>query len=81
MQISAIRSVDDRSVLVRSTDAKPDAPDGMDEGIGLPAVDLAADPADIDVDDVGGRVKMQIPYVLEQHRPRHHMAFVADKIF
>jgi hypothetical protein len=81
MQISASRSVDDRRVLVSSPEAEADAPDGVDEGIGLPAVDLAPDPADVDIEDVGVRVKVQIPYVLEQERPRHHVAFVAHEIF
>src|SRR5215475_5913313 len=79
-QISASRSVDDRSVLVRSTDAKPDAAYGLNERISLLAVDLAPDTSDIDIDDVGRRVKMQIPYMLQQHRPRHNMTFVANQI-
>src|SRR5262249_29655847 len=65
---------------VRSTDAKSDAAHGMNERISLLAVDLAADTSDIDVDDVGVWVKMQIPYMLQQHRPRHHVTFVADQI-
>src|SRR5215469_104734 len=79
-QISASLSVDVRNVLVRSTDAKSDAAHGMNERISVLAVDLAADTSDIDVDDVGVGVKMQIPYVLQQHRPRHHVTFVADQI-
>src|SRR5260370_2707016 len=79
-QISASRSVDDRKVLVRSTDTKPDAADGMNERISLLAVDLTPDTSDIDIDDVGRRVKMQIPYMLQQHRPRHDMTFVANQI-
>src|SRR5215831_4956459 len=80
MQISASLRVDDRSVLVRSTDAKSDAAHGMNERIGLLAVDFAADASDIDVDDVGRGVKMQIPYVLQQHRPRNDVTFVTDQI-
>src|SRR6266853_4502351 len=79
-QINASLSVDDRNVLARSTDAKPDAAYGMNERISLLAVDLAADTSDIDIDDVGRRVKMQIPYMLQQHRPRHDMTFVANQI-
>src|SRR5262249_61344998 len=81
MQISATRSVDERSVLARRTDAKPDPADRVDERVGLLAVDLAADASNIDVDDVGRGVKMQIPYVLQQHRPRHDLTGVADEIF
>ena len=53
MQTSASLNVVDRKVLARSTDAKPDAADGMDEWIGLRSVDLAADASDINIDDVG----------------------------
>src|SRR5258708_35807874 len=79
-QISASRSVDDRNVLGRSSDTKPDAADGMNERISLLAVDLAPDTSDIDIDDVGRRVKMQSPYMLQQHRPLHDMTFVANQI-
>src|SRR5229473_4744569 len=79
-QISASRSVDDRNVLVRSTDTKPDAADGMNERISLLAVDLAADTSDIDVDDVGRGVKMQIPYMLQQHRSWNNVTFVANQV-
>src|SRR5262249_54096371 len=79
MQIRASLSVEDRSVLDRSTNAKPDAPYCMDEGIGLVTVDLTADASDIDVDDVGRRVKMQIPHMLQQQRPRHDLTLVANQ--
>jgi hypothetical protein len=36
----------------------------MDERIGLLTVDLSADASDIYVDDVGCRVKVEIPYML-----------------
>src|SRR5262249_22587583 len=81
MKINASLSVDERSVLARSTDAKADPADRVDERVGLRAVDLAADTSDIDIDDVGRGVKMQIPYVLQEHRPRHRLAGVADEIF
>src|SRR5689334_21828902 len=80
MQISANLSVDDRSALARSTDAKSDSTDRVDERVGLLTVDLAANASDIDVDDVGGRIKMQIPYMLQQHRPRNDLACVANQI-
>src|SRR5215471_1682298 len=81
MKMSASLKVDERNVLTRSTDAIPDAADGVDEGIALLAVDLAAHPPDIDVDDVGAGVEMEIPYVLQQHGARHHLAFVANEKF
>src|SRR6516164_2865261 len=81
MDISASLSVDDRRVLARSTDTKPDATNRVNERIGLSVVDLTADAPDIDVDDVRRGVEMEIPYVLQQHRPRHDLALVANQIF
>src|SRR3569623_3179646 len=77
--ISARRKVDERSVSARSTEAISIAADGVDQWIGLGIVDLAADAADIDVDDVGGGVEMQVPDVLEQHRARDDPALVAHE--
>ena len=57
-------NVEDRKVLLRSTEAKPDAANGMDERIGQLTVDLAADTPDIYVDDIGHWIKMEIPYML-----------------
>src|SRR4051812_46357232 len=78
---SASRKVEERSVLTRSTETISDAANGMDQRIGLGIVDLAADAADIDVDDVGGGIEMQVPDVLEQHRAGDDAPLVADKIF
>src|SRR5947209_8144992 len=79
--ISARRKVEERSVLARSTDAISDTADGVDQRIGLGVVDLAADAPDINVDDVGGGIEMQIPDMLEQHRAGDDAALVADEIF
>src|SRR5262249_28137486 len=81
MASSASRRVEERSVLARSTDAKSHAADRMDQRIGLLIVDLLAHTADIYVDDVGGRIEMQVPYVLQQHGARHNLALVAHQIF
>ena len=53
----------------------------MDQRIGLAAVDFAANPSDVNIDDVGRWIKMQIPDVLQEHRSRNHVADVANKIF
>src|SRR5947199_6379152 len=79
--IRARRKVEERSVLARSTETISDAANGVDQRIGLGIVDLAADAPDIDVDDVGGGIEMQIPDVLEQHRAGDDAALVADEIF
>ena len=80
IEISASLKVELRRVSARSTDAEPDAANGVNERIVLLIVDLAPHPPDIDVDDVGGRIEMQVPDVLQEHRARHHLALVADEI-
>src|SRR5262249_9018418 len=80
MKISASLKVDERRGLARSTDTEPDAADGMDERIGLLAVDLTAHAPDIDVDDVGGGIEVEIPDVLQQQRARHDLALVANEV-
>src|SRR6476659_1337581 len=79
--ISASRKVDDARVLARSTETVPDAANRMDQRIGLLAVDLATHASDIDVDDICRGIEMKIPYVLQQHGPRHGAAFVANEVF
>src|SRR5262245_50733612 len=81
IQISASLNVDDRSVLPRSSDTVSNAADGMDERIGLLPVDFAADTADIDINDVGRGVEMEIPDMLQQHRSWNNLTFVANQVF
>ena len=50
--INASLNVDDFRVSARSTEAIPDAANGMDQRIGLLVVDLAAHTADIDIDEL-----------------------------
>src|SRR3981189_398482 len=79
--ISATLKVDDVKVLARSTETVPDTANRMDQRIGLLAIDLATHAPDIDVDDIGRGIEMEIPDVLQQHRPGYHAAFVANQIF
>ena len=64
-----------------STEAKSHAANGVNERIAMLGVDLAPNTPDIDIDDVGGRIEVQVPDVLQQHGARHNLAFVADQIF
>src|SRR5882757_6743674 len=80
IQINANLSVDDRKVLARSPDTKAHSTNGMDKRIGLVTVDLSADASDIDVNDVGRRVKTEIPYILQQQRSRDNPTFIANQI-
>src|SRR5215472_7262265 len=78
--MNASLSVDDRRVLLRSTEAKSDAADGMDQRIVLTAVDFSANAADINIDDVGRRIEMQIPHMLQKHGARDHLTGVSRQI-
>src|SRR5258707_15195946 len=78
--ISACLNVDDRRVLARSTETVPDTANGMNQRIGLLAVDFAGDASDIDVDDIGRGVEMKIPDVPQQHGPGYDAVFVANQI-
>jgi hypothetical protein len=53
----------------------------MNQRIGLLIVYLAAHSPDIDINDVGHRIEMNIPYMLEKHGARYDLAFIADQIF
>ena len=53
----------------------------MDEWVHLRAVDLATDAPHINVDDVGCRIEMKVPNMLQQHRSGNDPTFVADQIF
>src|SRR5215469_7816642 len=79
--ISASLNVDDVRVLARSTETVPDAANGMDQRIGLLVVNLATQPSNIDVDDIGRRIEMKVPHVLQQHGAGYDAAFIAHQIF
>src|SRR5438876_12035710 len=52
----------------------------MDQRIGLLAVDLAADTSQIDVDDVGCGIEMEVPDVLQQHGAGNNLALIANQV-
>ena len=81
IQISARRNVEERTVLARSADTVADAPDGVNERIGLLAVHLATNAADVDVNDIGRGIEMNVPHMLQQHRAGNNAIFVANEIF
>src|SRR5437588_9685286 len=79
---SVRRKAVERSVLASAvTDHISRAANGMDERRVEIAVDLGAQPRDMDVDHVGLRIEMIIPDVLEQHRARDDLAGVLHEIF
>src|SRR5579863_748066 len=78
---SATRKVELRSVLLRSTKAKPDAAHRMDQGLMPGFVQLATESSHIDVDDIGHGIEMHVPHIGQQHRARDDPSLVADEIF
>src|SRR3954469_5326359 len=62
------------------TEHVPRAADRLDE-LGIkPLVDLGTQPADMRLDDVGPRVEVEIPDILQQHRARHDPPGVAHQV-
>src|SRR5271156_6299606 len=57
-----------------------DGADIDDEASRARGIELAAQVADLDVDDIGLRHEIEIPYILEQHRPGHDQARAAHEI-
>src|SRR6516165_376282 len=77
---ASLRVEEDRTVLLRSTETKSDAANGVNQRIVLTAVDLPTDTADINIDDVGRRIEMQIPYMLQQHGTRDHLTGIPGQV-
>src|SRR5262245_30420249 len=73
------RNAEARSSLFRCTQGVPGAAHRVDQ-LRPALVDLAAQPADVALDDVGLRIEMKIPDVLQKHGPRHHATGVAHQV-
>src|SRR6185369_9337711 len=57
------------------------AANGMEQRLVETFLELAPQAADVNVDNIGARVEMIIPHLLEQHCAGHHPALVAGEIF
>src|SRR5690606_32432509 len=44
-------------------------------------LDLAAQPGNVDIDDIGLGIKVIVPDILEQHGARHHLPGMTHQIF
>ena len=73
--------VDDRKVLMRSTDTIANASDGVDKWIDLLTVHFAPNPANVDINDISRGIKMKIPDVFQQHCTRNYATLVANQVF
>src|SRR5580698_9524419 len=58
-----------------------DGPDINYEASRAGRVELAPQIADLDVDDIRLRHKVEIPNIFEQHRPGHDLPWAAHEIF
>src|SRR5271163_5207127 len=58
-----------------------DRADIDDEAPDARGIELAAQLADLDVDNIGLNHEFEIPHILEQHRPGHDLAGAAHEIF
>src|SRR5262245_8157157 len=72
--------VEPRSLVSAVTDHIPGSAHGMQQLLGKALVDLAPEPRDVHVDDVGLRVEVVVPHVLEQHGERDHLAGVLHEV-
>jgi hypothetical protein len=52
----------------------------MDKWVELSVINFAADTPNIDIDDVGCGIEVEIPNVLQQHSPRNHPSLIANQI-
>src|SRR5690606_45832 len=68
-------------LALASTDHVSRATDRMQQGLLEVLVDLRSEPGDVDVDDIGLRIEMIIPDVLEQHGARHDLTGMAHQVF
>src|SRR5689334_3221074 len=57
------------------------APNRVEQWLLEPLVELAAQPADVNVDDVGAGIEVVVPNLLEQHRASDNASFVPGEIF
>src|SRR6516165_9321760 len=81
MHMSAARKVQECNVLAISTETKSNAANRVYQRVAVVIVDLPANASDIDVDDIGRWIEIQVPDLLQQHGPRYDLTRVAHQIF
>src|ERR1700730_19077271 len=83
---TAAKAIAQRKLVVRKnsnlcTEHESNATHGVDERRLTGQIDLAAEPADMDVDEVSTRIEVIVPDLLEEHGSRDDLAVVPDQIF
>src|SRR3954454_5576668 len=79
--LGAPSTATNRRLLEPLTDHVPGAANGVQQRTLKTFVDLGAQPRNVHVDDVGLRIEMIIPHVLQQHRSRHNLPSMLHEIF
>ena len=54
--------------------------DGVNQGFAIVVVNLAAQTINVNVHDIGRRVKTHVPDMVEDHRPSYYSAHVSAKV-
>src|ERR1700744_4774490 len=75
------RSVPVPPTLARVTEDESDAADIDEHGFPRTIVDLLAQAADMDIDEIGLRDETVVPHMLQQHLPGHDLVGAAHEIF
>ena len=69
------------SILLGKIQHVSDAANRLDHLRRKPIVDLAAQVADIDIDDVRQAVVVHVPHMLDDHRPAERASAVPHQVF
>jgi hypothetical protein len=74
-----------RKLVVRKnsgwrTQYEPNATHGVNERRLARQIDFASEPSDVNVYEVGARIEMIVPDLLEQHGPSDNLAMVPDQV-
>src|SRR5208337_1113050 len=58
----------------------PHTSDGVNQGFAAVGVNLAAQTVNVNVHHIGGRIKMHMPNMVEDHSPGNYTAYVPAKV-
>src|ERR671934_567441 len=75
-----MRNATESPSLAMGADHIPRTPYRMEQRRREALVNLRAQPADLDIDDVGLRIKVKVPDRLEQHGAGDHLSLVPDQV-
>src|SRR5215472_6533452 len=80
-----VSAIAQRNVVVRKnsgrrTQGEPNSADGVNEGQLFRQIDLSPEPADVNIDQVGARIEVIVPDLLEEHCARHHLPVVTHQL-